>query len=85
MLITEGSEPGKISSLYNLISNQPDIDKIYLYAKDLHEAKYQVLINKQETTGLKSWNDSKAFVEYLNEMGDIYEILKKWTRQETQK
>ena len=46
MLITEGSEPGKISSLYNLISNQPDIDKIYLYAKDLHEAKYQVLINK---------------------------------------
>ena len=85
MLITEGSEPGKISSLYNLISNQPDIDKIYFYAKDLHEAKYQVLINKQETTGLKSLNYSKAFVEYLNEMGDIYEILKKWTRQETQK
>ena len=35
-------------SLFNLINHQPDIDKIYLYAKDPYEAKYQFLINKQK-------------------------------------
>ena len=39
---------GKPNSLFNLISHQPDIDKIYLCAKDLYEAKYQLLINKRE-------------------------------------
>ena len=39
ILITGGSGSGKTNALFNLISNQPDIDKIYLYAKDLHEAK----------------------------------------------
>ena len=39
--------------LLNLINNQPDIDKMYLYAKDTNEAKYQYLINKRESTGLK--------------------------------
>ena len=38
----------KINTLLNLINNQPDIHKIYLYAKDLYEAKYQYLINKRE-------------------------------------
>ena len=42
------------------IVNQPDIDKIYLYAKDSYEAKYHILINKIESTGLKHFNDSKA-------------------------
>ena len=37
---------GKTNLLFNLVSHQPDIDKIYLYAKDLYEAKYQFLINK---------------------------------------
>ena len=40
-----GSESGKTNLLLNLIENQPDIDKMYLYAKDLYEAKYQYLIN----------------------------------------
>ena len=44
----------------NLIHEQPDIDKIYLYAKDPYEAKYQFLINKRESVGLKRFNDSKA-------------------------
>ena len=51
---------------------QPDIDEIYLYAKDLHEAKYQFLINKRESTDIKNFNDFKAFIEYLNDMNDIY-------------
>ena len=33
--------------------NQPDIDKIYLYAKDPYESKYQYLINKREGVGIK--------------------------------
>ena len=35
-----GSGSGKTNLLLNLIENQPDIDKIYLYAKDPYEAKY---------------------------------------------
>ena len=37
---------------------------IYLFAKDTYEAKYQLLINKRESTGWKYLNDSKAFIEY---------------------
>ena len=58
--------------LLNLINCQPDIDKMYLYAKKLYEAKYQFLINKRENVGLKHWNDSKAFIEYSNDMQDVY-------------
>ena len=42
------SGSGKTNALLNLIVNQPDIDKIYLYVKDPYEAKYQYLINKWE-------------------------------------
>ena len=59
----------------NLINNQPDIDKIYLYAKDPYEAKYQFLINKRESTGLKHFNDPKAFIEYSNDMHDVYKNI----------
>ena len=55
-----------------MINNQPDIDKLYLYAKDPFEAKYQILINKRESTGLKRFNDSKALIEYSNDMQDVY-------------
>ena len=48
--------------LFNLINHQTDIHKIYLYAKDPNEAKYQLLINKLESTGLKHLHDSKAFL-----------------------
>ena len=46
ILIIRGSGSGKTNTLLNLINNQPDIDKIYLYAKDPYEDKYQVLIKK---------------------------------------
>ena len=62
ILIIGVSVSGKTNSLCNLITQQPDIDKIYLYTKDPHEAKYQFLITKRESTGLKHFNDSKAFV-----------------------
>ena len=64
ILIIGGSESGKRNSLFNLISQQPNIEKICLYAKDPYEAKYQYLMNKQESAGLKHFNDSKAFIEY---------------------
>ena len=72
-LIIGGSGSGKTNTLLNLIDNQPDIDKIYLYAKDLYEPKYQFLINQRESIGLKHCNDPKAFIEYSNDMCDVYE------------
>ena len=50
--------------------SQSDIDQIYLYAQNPYEVKYQFLINKQESTGLRHLNDSKAFMEYSNDMDD---------------
>ena len=55
--------------------DQPNINKIYLYAKDSYKAKYHFLINKQQSTGLKHLNDSKAFIEYSNDMDDIYKNI----------
>ena len=47
ILIIGGSGSGKTNALLNLTNNQPNTDKIYLYAK------YQYLINKREKVGLK--------------------------------
>ena len=71
ILIIGCSGSGKTNSLFNLIINLPYIDKTYLYAKDLDEAKYQFLVKKQKSTGLKHLNDSKASIEYSNDMDDI--------------
>ena len=54
-----------------MINSEPDLDKTYLYSKDPYKAKYQLLINDRESTGLKYLNDSKAFIEYSNDMDDI--------------
>ena len=62
-------------ALLNLINNQPDIDKIYLYAKDPYEKKYQYLINKHEKVRLNHFNDPKAFMEYSNDMQDVYKNI----------
>ena len=63
---------GSGKELFYLVSQQPDFDTIYAYAKDPYEAKYQCSINKQESTGFKHFNDSKTFIEYSNDMDDIY-------------
>ena len=80
ILITGGSGFGKANALLNLINNQPGIDKIYLYAKNPYEAKYQFLINKRESTGSKHFNDPKSFIEYSNYMQIISKILKNTMR-----
>ena len=78
ILIFRGSGSRKSNSLFNLISQQPVTDKIYLYAKDPFEAKYQFLINKRESTGLKHFIDSKVFIEYSNDMDDIYKNIEEY-------
>ena len=64
ILIIGGSGSGETNVKLNLIENQPGIDKIYLYAKNQYEAKYQYLINKREGVGMVHFNDPKAFIEY---------------------
>ena len=78
ILIVGGSGSGKTNALLNLINNQPDIDKIYLYAKDPYEAKYKYLINKRENVGLDHFKDPKAFMEYSNDMEDVYKNIKNY-------
>ena len=75
ILIVGGSGSGKTNALLNLINNQPGIDKIYSYAKDPYETKYQYLINKREKVGLDHFDDPKAFMEYLNDMQDVYKNI----------
>ena len=77
-----GSEKTNVSNLIdkksNLIDNQPDMDKIYLYSKDPYEAKYQYLIKKREKAGLVHLNDPKGFMEYSNTMQDVYKNIKEY-------
>ena len=75
ILIIGGSGSGKTNVLLNLIENQPDIDKIYLYAKDPYESKYQYLVNKREGVGINHFNVPKAFIDYSNDMNDVYENI----------
>ena len=73
--MTGGLGSGKTNASLNLINNQPNIEKIYMHAKDPFETKYQFLINKRESTGLKHFNDPKAFIEYSNDMHDVYKNI----------
>ena len=75
VLITDSSGSGKTNSLLNLINEQEDIGKIYLYAKDLSEPTYEYLIRNRENAGIEHLNDSKAFIEYSNTMNDVYENI----------
>ena len=85
ILIIGGSGSGKTNALLNLIENQPDIDKIYLYAKDPYEAKYQYLINKRESVGINHFNDPKAFIEYSNDMQDVYKNIDEYNTDKERK
>ena len=60
----------------NLIKHQrPDINKIYLYIKDLFESKYQLLINGREKVGTEILKNLKAFVDYSQILDDVYENM----------
>ena len=85
ILIVGGSGSGKTNVLLNLIENQPDTDKIYLYAKDPYEAKYQHLINKREGVSIDHLNDSKAFIEYSNDMQDVYKNIDEYNPEKENK
>ena len=77
VLIIRGSGSVKTNALLNLVNHQPDIDKIYIYAKDPQEqeAKFEFLINKRESVGLRHYNDSQAFIEHSIDVDDIYENI----------
>ena len=75
ILIIRGSGSGKTNVLLNLIENQPDIDKIYLYAKDPYEAKYQYLIKIRKKVGIDHHNDPRACAEYSNDMQAVYKNI----------
>ena len=77
MLIIGPSGSGKTNALLILIQkdNNNFIDKIYLYAKDLEEPKYQILIKKRKNTGIKNLNDLNSFIEYSNTMDDVYDNI----------
>ena len=78
ILIIGGSESGKTNTLLNLIKGQDYhdvIDKIYLYAKDLSEPKYEYLIKECEDAGIKHVNNPNAFIMGSNTMDDVYEDI----------
>ena len=83
ILLTGDSGSGKTNSLFNLINNQSDIDKIYLTCKYPYEAKSQYIINKRGKVGLNNYDDPKAFIEYSNDMQGVcknieeYNLIKK--------
>ena len=85
ILIVVGSGSGKTNALLNLINNEPDIDKIYLYITGPFGANYQLLIDKRESAGFKYLNDSKAFIEYSNDMDDIYKNIQEYNPNKNRK
>ena len=73
ILIIGGSGSGKTNVLLNLIENQPDIDEIYLYAKDPFEGKYEYLIKIRKKVGIDDHNN--PYIEYSNYMHDVYKNI----------
>ena len=85
ILIVDGSGSGKTNTLFNLINNHPDIDKTYLYAKDPYETKYQYLISKRQKVGLNHFDDHKVFIEYSNDMQDVYKNIEGYNPEKKRK
>ena len=75
ILIIGGSGSGKTNTLLNLIKGQDNIEKMYLYAKDLSESKYELLIKKRKDVGIKNYNDPNAFIECSNAMNGVYQNI----------
>ena len=85
MLIIGPSGSGKTNTLLHLINNLDPIDKIYLYAKDIHEPKYEDLINKREQAGIKHLDDPKAFIEYSDDMDDVLDDINNYNKNRDKK
>ena len=85
MLIIGPSGSGKTNTLLHLINNLHPIDKIYLYAKDINEPKYEYLINKREQAGIKNLNDPHAFIEYSDDMDDVLDDINNYNKNRDKK
>ena len=85
MLNIGPSGSGKTNTLLYLIDKFRPIDKIYLYAKDTDEDKYQYLINKREQARIKNLNDPHAFIEYLSDMNDVLEDINNYNKKRDKK
>ena len=80
MLIIRPSGSGKTNTLLHLITNLHPIDKIYLYAKDIHEPKYEYLINKREQAGIKNLNNRHAFIKCSDNMNDALDDINNYNK-----
>ena len=85
MLIIGPSGSGKRNILLHLINNFHPIDKIYLFAKDTDEKKYQYLINKREQAGIKNLNDPHAFIEYSSDMNGVLDDINNYNKNRDKK
>ena len=85
MLIIGPSCSGETNVLLHFINNLHPIDKIYLYAKDIHEPKYEYLINKREQAGIKNLDDPKAFIEYSDDMDDVFDDINNYNKNRDKK
>ena len=85
MLIIGSSGSGKTNTLLHLIEKFHPIDKIYLYAKDTDEEKYQYLINKREQAGIKSVSDPHVFIEYLNDTNNVLDDINNYNKKGIEK
>ena len=85
MLIIGPSGSGKTNTSLHLINNLHPVDKIYLYAKDIHEPKYGYLINKREQAGIKNLNDPQAFIEYSDDMNDVLDDINNYNKNRDKK
>ena len=85
MLIIGPSGSGKTNTLLHLINDLYPIDKIYLYVKDLHEPKYEYLINKREQAGIKNLNELHAFIEYSDDMNDVLDDINNYNKNRDKK
>ena len=85
MLSIGPSGSDKTNTLLYLINNLHPIDKIYLYAKDMHEPKYEYLTIKREQAGIKNLNDPKAFIEYSDDMDDVLDDINNYNKNRDKK
>ena len=85
MLIEGPSGSGKTNTLLHLINNLHPIDKIYSYAKDIDEPKYEYLINKREQAEIKNLNDRHTFIEYSDDMSDVLDDINNYNKNRDKK
>ena len=76
ILIIGDSGSGKTNVSLNLLKHQqPIIDKICLYVKDLFKSKYKLLFKRREKVGSKEPKNPKALTDYSQTFDDVNENL----------